>query len=142
MRVFPVDDESMNSRHHAGETHGKEEAGTKGAEAGGGEARCKEGDNDKEAQDRDGGEVEEASDGVAEEGIVDRWEEGRDNHKGDTGIVQAPEEEVQAVGVAGQEVGEGATREAAHGPAKEHEPGPPWYSCNGLARLNKGIIGG
>lgn len=32
---------------------------------------------------------------VAVEGVVDRREEGGDDHEGDSGVVEAPEEEVE-----------------------------------------------
>lgn len=45
---------------------------------------------------------------MAEEGIIDGGEEGGDDHCGDAGVVEGPEEEVGAARVAVEEVGDRA----------------------------------
>lgn len=78
--VLPVDPQCVECRNHPGEAHGKEEGGANRAEAGGREGRGEEGDDCKEADGGDGGEVDEAGEGVAEEGVVDGRDEGGDDH--------------------------------------------------------------
>lgn len=46
--------------------------------------------------------------GIAREGVVDGGKEGGDDHDRDAGVVEAPKEEVEALGVGEEEVGDGA----------------------------------
>lgn len=62
---------------------------------------------------------------MANEGIVDGWEKGGDDHRGNAGIVDAPEEEVEPPGMAGQKVAQGTASKAHHGTYQEHHYWPP-----------------
>lgn len=108
LRVVPVENHGVGSRDYPREAHDEEEGGPEGAKVGSGESRGKEGNYDEDAHEGNGGEVKESRVGVAREGVVDWGEKGADYHEGDAGVVKAPEEEVEAFGVASEEVGEGA----------------------------------
>lgn len=108
MASTPMKHKGMNRRDHAGEPHGEEEVSPEIAVTRRGERRRKKGDDDKNAQDWNGGEVEKAGVGIAREGVVDGGEEGGDDHDWDAGVVEAPKEEVEALGVGEEEVGDGA----------------------------------
>lgn len=114
----------MRRRDDAWETHGEEEPGPEGTEVGCWQGRGEEGEDYDDSEYRDGGEVDETGVRVAVEGVVDRGEEGRDDHDGDPGVVKPPEEEVELLRVGREEVGQGAEGQAGHGSGEKHKPGP------------------
>lgn len=104
----PVDDQGMDGRHNPGEAHGGEDQGSERPEFAGGEGGGKEDDEAGDAHDGDAGEVGELPVGIALEDVVDGWEERGDDHDGDAGVVDAEEEAVELVGVAGEEMANAA----------------------------------
>lgn len=53
---------------------------------------------------------------MAGESVVDGSEKRADYHEGNASIIKAPEEEVEALGMAGKEVRQGAADQTAHSP--------------------------
>lgn len=122
--VPPVLRRGVHGRHHAGEAHGEEEQRAGLAVLGRVQDGAEEGAGGEEGQEGDGGEVEEPGEGLAQEGVVYGREEGGDDHEGDARVVQAPEEVVEAAGVAGQQVGDAAAAQAHQRARHEHRPRP------------------
>lgn len=52
--------------------------------------------------------------GLALEDVIDGRKEGRNNHDGDSGIVHSKKLEAEVVGVAAEEVANGAREETEH----------------------------
>ncbi|KAL0906299.1 hypothetical protein M5K25_024782 [Dendrobium thyrsiflorum] len=82
-----------------------------------------EGEDGENGEEGDGGEVEEAPAWGAQEGVGDGREEGGGDHDGDASVVEAVEEEVEASGMAAEEVAEGGGYEADHGSEEETRKG-------------------
>lgn len=122
--MLPVQPQGVHGGYDPREAHGEEEGGAEGAETGGAEGGGEQREDGEEAEGGDDGEVGDAGGGVAEEDVVDGRDEGGDDHERDAGVVEPPEEEVEAAGVAGEEVGDGADGEAAHGAEQEDKRRP------------------
>lgn len=106
MASTPMKHNGVHRRDHTGEPHGEEEVSPERAIMGRGERRREKRDDGKNAKEWNGGEIEKAGVGVAREGVVDGGEEGGDDHDRNAGVVEAPEEEVEALGVGVEEVGD------------------------------------
>lgn len=117
--IIPVEHEGVARGEYAEEAHGDEEQGPQGAVSGCGEGGGEEGDDGAYPEGGDDGEIEDLPVWGALEDVVDWWEEGGDDHDCDTRVVEVEEAEVEAVGVAGEEVASGAREEAEHRTAQE-----------------------
>ncbi|PKA62440.1 hypothetical protein AXF42_Ash009326 [Apostasia shenzhenica] len=129
----PVRHRYVQGRYGPGETHSGEEHGPEATvgRADGGE----EGNHGGDGEGEDGGEIEEAPPGGEEEGVGDRGEERGCDHGGDAGVVEAAEEEVEAAGVAAEEVAEGRGQEADRCAGEEDHERPPGCGFAGLGGL-------
>lgn len=75
LRLVPVDDEGMDSRDEARESHRHEQAGAEGPVFAGGEGGGEEGDDGADAHDSDSSEVHNLPVWGALENVVNWWEE-------------------------------------------------------------------
>jgi len=125
LAVAPVERQRVQRRHRPRQRHAHDQAGAEVAEARRRPRRRQHEPHHEQAQRGDQGQVEELRAGVAEEGVVDRREEGGDDHDGDPRVVELPEEAVEAPRVARQQVRRRAHRQARHRPRQEHRPRPP-----------------
>nr|ACL53312.1 unknown [Zea mays] len=125
LAVCPVEPQRVQRRQHPGEGHGHEEAGAEVAQARRRARGRQEQRHHQQAQQGDGGQVDELRAGAAEEGVVDGREEGGDDHHRDPRVVELPEEAREAARVARQQVRRRAHRQARHGARQEHRPRPP-----------------
>jgi len=116
-RLRPVNGSSMHCRDDTGQPHGDEQHCAVTAAGARGDVWGEEVEDGEDAHNGDGGKVGKLPAGVALEDVVDGWKEGGDNHDGDADVVEAGEEEVEAVGVAAEEVADAAGEEAEHGAA-------------------------
>lgn len=98
----------MDSWHNPEEPHGGEEESAKSSVLGRGKRWSEECDDREDSHRGDACEVDEVPTRSALEDVVDWWEEGSDDHGGDTGIVYAEEEDVKFFGVAAKEVADAA----------------------------------
>lgn len=97
--MSPEKNNSMSCRNNPRKAHCEEKRGPKGPKARVGKTRCKESNNDKDTEKRDGSEIKEACVRVAKECVVYWSKEGTDYHEGDACVIEAPKEEVEAFGV-------------------------------------------
>lgn len=107
-RFAPVDDGRVQGGYDPEEAHPGEERGAVSAEFPGGELGGEEGEDGDEAHGGDGNEVGELPVSFTLEDVVDRGKEGSDDHDGDSGVVNAEEEEVEAARVATEQVARAA----------------------------------
>lgn len=114
----------MDCGDQAGEAHRDKQHGPERSEIRRGECRSEKSEDGEYTKRRDTGEVDELPLRFTLEYVVDRWEERGDDHDGDAGVVEAPEEEAEPVGVAAEQVAETAREEAEHGAAEEDEERP------------------
>lgn len=113
--VAPVHNAGMDGRHDPEEPHRGEEHCPERPELPSRQGRGEQGGNGERPHGCDAAEVDELPVGVALEDVVDGREEGGDDHGGDAHVVHPEEEEVEVVGVAGEEVASRARQETEHG---------------------------
>lgn len=123
--LVPVDGDGVGGGDDAGEAHGDEQQRAVGAVP----RRAQPGRHERVHGGHPGGgdrrQVHHLPPRLALEDVVDGREEGDDDHDGDAGVVEADEEQVEAVRVARQEVARRAAQQAEHGAREEHEERPP-----------------
>uniref|UniRef100_J3MG75 Uncharacterized protein n=1 Tax=Oryza brachyantha TaxID=4533 RepID=J3MG75_ORYBR len=124
-RLVPVDGDGVDGRDDAGEAHADEQQRAVGAVPGGAQPGRHERVHGAHAGRGDRRQVHHLPPRLALEDVVDRREEGHHDHDGDAGVVEADQEQVEAVGVARQEVARRAAQQAEHGAGEEHEERPP-----------------
>lgn len=105
LRLIPVEDHSVGGWDHTREPHAEEEGSPERPGAAIRQRGGEQGHNYRSAKYGDRGEVEEAPVWLVCEDVEDWGEEGADYHEGDAGVVEPPEEVVEATGMAAEEVG-------------------------------------